>query len=60
MAITFILFGFITIMKTKLGKFVAVLSMLGLLASCAQMGPLEAQNADIRKAAESATNLCRP
>ncbi|MEO6563337.1 MAG: hypothetical protein ABIN99_09885 [Nitrosospira sp.] len=42
-------------MKTKLGKFVSVLSMLGLLASCAQMGPLEAQNANARKAAESAT-----
>ena len=50
----FILFGFI-IMKTQLGKFVSILSMLGLLASCAQMGPLEAQNAEARKAAATAT-----
>jgi predicted small lipoprotein YifL len=42
-------------MKTKLGKFVSVLSMLGLLASCAQMGPLEAENANTHKAAETAT-----
>ena len=42
-------------MKTKLGKFVSVLSVLGLLASCAQMGPLEAENANTRKAAETAT-----
>ena len=42
-------------MKTKLGKFVSVLSMLGLLASCAQMGPLEAQNAAAHKAAATAT-----
>ncbi len=42
-------------MKTKLGKFVSVLSMLGLLASCAQMGHLEAQNAAARKAAATAT-----
>ncbi|SCY31971.1 hypothetical protein SAMN05216420_104229 [Nitrosospira sp. Nl5] len=41
-------------MKTKLGKFVSVLSMLGLLASCAQMTPLEAENANARKAAENA------
>ena len=40
-------------MKTKIGKFFAALAML-LLASCAQMGPLEAQNADTRKAAENA------
>ena len=42
------------IMKSKLGKLFAAAAMLGLLASCAQMGPLEAQNADIRKAAENA------
>ncbi|MBA4141731.1 MAG: hypothetical protein H0X43_01745 [Nitrosospira sp.] len=41
-------------MKTKLGKYIAILSMLGLLASCAQTGALEAENAYIRKAAESA------
>jgi len=42
-------------MKTKLGKLVSVLSMIGLLASCAQMAPMEAQNASLRKAAETAT-----
>ncbi|SEL50205.1 hypothetical protein [Nitrosovibrio tenuis] len=41
-------------MKTKIGKFAAAL-VIGLLASCAQMGPLEAQNVSIRKAAENAT-----
>ena len=41
-------------MKTKSGTFVAVLSMLGLLASCAQMGPLEKQGDDIHKAAQNA------
>ncbi|WP_040851898.1 hypothetical protein [Nitrosospira lacus] len=41
-------------MKTRLGTFVAVLSMLGLLASCAQMGPLEAQNDTSRRAAQHA------
>ena len=42
-------------MKTKIGKCFAALFMLGLLASCAQMGPLEAQNANIRRAAQNAT-----
>lgn len=41
-------------MKKKAGKFVVVLSMLGLLASCAQMAPFEARNADTRKVAENA------
>jgi predicted small lipoprotein YifL len=40
-------------MKSKIGKLFATLAIT-LLASCAQMGPLEAQNADIRKAAENA------
>jgi len=40
-------------MKSKIGKLFAALAIT-LLASCAQMGPLEAQNADIRKAAENA------
>ena len=35
-------------MKTKTGKLFAVLSMLGLLASCAQLGAFEVQNADTR------------
>lgn len=43
-------------MKTKLGKFISVVSILGLLASCAQMSPLEAENANIRKAAEKAAS----
>ena len=41
-------------MKTKLGKYIGILSMLGLLSSCAQTGALQAENAQIRKAAESA------
>lgn len=41
-------------MKAKIGKCFAVLSMVGLLASCAQMSPREAQNADSRRAAENA------
>lgn len=41
-------------MKTQLGKLVSVVSMVGLLASCAQMAPLEAENANVRKAAENA------
>lgn len=40
-------------MRSKIGKLFAALAIT-LLASCAQMGPLEAQNADIRKAAENA------
>lgn len=44
----------ITIMKMKIGKCFAVLSMVGLLASCAQMGSREAQNIDLRRAAEYA------
>lgn len=41
-------------MKTKIGKVLAVLSMLGLLTSCAQMSPLEAQNDNAHKAAQNA------
>lgn len=41
-------------MKTTVGKHLAVLSMLGFLTACAQMGPHEAENAPVRKAAESA------
>lgn len=41
-------------MKSKIGKLFAALA-IGLLASCAQLGPLEAQNANIAKAAEQAT-----
>lgn len=41
-------------MKTRLGKFLAVLSMLGLLASCAQMSPFETENADTLRAAQNA------
>src|SRR5690348_17319392 len=40
-------------MKTKIEKLLAVLA-IALLASCAQMSPLEAQDADIRKDAENA------
>ena len=36
-------------MKTKIGKYCAILSMLGLLASCAQTSPLEALSVDNRK-----------
>lgn len=41
-------------MKTEIGKFIAVVSMLGLLASCAQTGALEAANDNTRKAAQNA------
>jgi predicted DNA-binding protein YlxM (UPF0122 family) len=41
-------------MKKRTGKFVLVLSMLGVLASCAQMAPLEARNADTRRVADNA------
>jgi predicted small lipoprotein YifL len=40
-------------MKTNIEKFLAALA-IALLASCAQIGPLEAQSANIRKAAEHA------
>lgn len=49
-----ILFGLITIMKAKIGKFVAAISMIGLLASCAQTGALEVHNAELDQAAQSA------
>lgn len=41
-------------MKITVGRHLAVLSMLGFLTACAQMGPHEAENATVRKAAESA------
>lgn len=41
-------------MKKQTGKFIVALSMVGLLASCAQMAPLEARNADTRRVAENA------
>lgn len=41
-------------MKKRTGKFVVVLSMLGVLASCAQMAPLEVRNADTRRVADNA------
>lgn len=43
-----------SIVKTKSGTFVVILSTLGLLASCAQMSPLEAQNDNIQRAGKSA------
>ncbi|SCY31995.1 hypothetical protein SAMN05216420_104230 [Nitrosospira sp. Nl5] len=42
-------------MKTRLGKHIAVLSMLGLLASCAQMSPFEVENAATLRAAQNAS-----
>jgi predicted small lipoprotein YifL len=41
-------------MKTTIGKHLAVLSMLGFLTACAQVGPLEAENATARRATETA------
>lgn len=41
-------------MKTKSGTFVAILSAIALLTSCAQMSPLEAQNDDIHKTVKNA------
>ena len=41
-------------MKTTVGKYLAVLFMLGFLGGCAQMGPHEAENGTARKVAESA------
>ncbi|MDQ3186610.1 MAG: hypothetical protein M3Q16_09200 [Pseudomonadota bacterium] len=41
-------------MKTGIGKFIAVVLTLGLLASCAQTGALEVQNDNTRKAAQNA------
>src|SRR4030042_1018190 len=38
----------------KTGKLFAVLSMLGLLASCAQLGAFEVHNADTRRATQNA------
>jgi hypothetical protein len=41
-------------MKAKIGNFVAVLSIFGLLAGCAQTGALEANNAELNRAAQNA------
>jgi hypothetical protein len=41
-------------MKAKIGKLIAVVSMFGLLAGCAQTGALEANNAELNQAAQSA------
>ncbi|MEK7721246.1 MAG: hypothetical protein AAB359_02525 [Elusimicrobiota bacterium] len=40
-------------MNVNVKRFYAALSMLGLLASCAQLGALEAQNADTRSATQN-------
>ncbi len=39
-------------MKTEIRRFIAVVSTLGLLASCAQTGALERQNDDMSGAAQ--------
>ena len=41
-------------MNAKIGKLIAVVSMFGLLAGCAQTGALEANNAELNQAAQSA------
>jgi len=41
-------------MKTKLGKYFAVLPMLSLLVICVQIGQLEAQNTDSREIVQNA------
>lgn len=41
-------------MKTEIRRFVAVVSTLGLLASCAQTGALEVQNDNTNRAAQDA------
>lgn len=41
-------------MNTNVRRFCTALSILGLLASCTQLGSLEVQNADTRKAAQNA------
>ncbi|MDP1557555.1 MAG: hypothetical protein Q8K59_06095 [Nitrosomonas sp.] len=41
-------------MKIKTGKYLAVLPILALLVSCAQMSTIEAQNADTQKVAQNA------
>jgi hypothetical protein len=41
-------------MKTKIGKFIAVISLFGLLGACAQTSPLEIRNAELGKAAQNA------
>lgn len=51
---TFYLAKFGVFMNTNVRRFCTALSILGLLASCAQLGSLEVQNADTRKAAQNA------
>jgi outer membrane murein-binding lipoprotein Lpp len=41
-------------MNAKIGKLVAVVSMFGLLAGCAQTGAIEANNAELNQAAQNA------
>ena len=41
-------------MKAKIGKFIAAVSVLGFLASCAQTGALEVRDAELSKAAQGA------
>lgn len=41
-------------MKKQTGKFMAMVFMLGMLTSCAQMAPFEVRNADTRRVAENA------
>jgi outer membrane murein-binding lipoprotein Lpp len=41
-------------MNAKIGKLIAVVSMFGLLAGCAQTGALEAHNAELNQAAQNA------
>ena len=48
-------FAFITIMKTKSGKFLAAISMIGLLASLSAPATAADNSADIRAAVQSAT-----
>jgi hypothetical protein len=44
-------------MKTETRRFIAVVSMLCVLASCAQTGPLERQNTDMSEAAPSTSTF---
>jgi predicted small lipoprotein YifL len=44
-------------MKTETRRFIAVVSMLCVLASCAQTGPLERQNTDMSEAAQSTSTF---
>ncbi|SEG15595.1 hypothetical protein [Nitrosomonas ureae] len=44
-------------MKIKFGKYLAVLPMLSILVACAQLSPMEAQNADSRKVVSEAKTV---